>query len=376
MKRMKKIGIITITGEANIGNILQNFALVKVIKYMQMKALTIFNSFYKFQYAKWNVKAVAKRILKRNYMSSWRRFIFYSFSYRHIGIITGLQLSHSSIDGLHYCGFVFGADQIWNLSYAFIEENKDFFFGTFAPKKKKIAYAASIGIDYIPPEYEAFFTNAINDFSYISVREQKAADLIQQYTGRKVPVTLDPTMLLTCEEWLKIAKKPKYIKKNEKFILVYFLGTMPVYVKQMLDAVCERYHLRQIDLYSEWAAGNPELLENRQFKEKEYFTDPAEFVWLISHCDLMVTDSFHGSVFSILFKKPFRCFERMEKGVENMSSRMQTLFSQFGITNWCIGHEKEDLDHIFETDFSSVDTVLSRERKKSLNYLKEALNSL
>ncbi len=373
---MRKIGIITITGEANIGNSLQNFALFKSLQRQNIKALTILCPFSRPQSTQQKLKVLIKKFFKYHYNNRmWRRYCFLCFRDKHISIEKTAVLECCELNNLEYNGFVFGSDQIWNLNLE-ITSNLDFFFGTFAPKKKKIAYAASIGIDYIPPEYEAFFTNAINDFSYISVREQKAADLIQQYTGRKVPVTLDPTMLLTCEEWLKIAKKPKYIKKNEKFILVYFLGTMPVYVKQMLDAVCERYHLRQIDLYSEWAAGNPELLENRQFKEKEYFTDPAEFVWLISHCDLMVTDSFHGSVFSILFKKPFRCFERMEKGVENMSSRMQTLFSQFGITNWCIGHEKEDLDHIFETDFSSVDTVLSRERKKSLNYLKEALNSL
>lgn len=373
---MKNIGIVTITGEANIGNSLQNYAISKVIQKKGNRTSTLLRPFSLPLSLKQKIKILIKRALKYNYAFSWRRFRFYCFRDKYIKTKNLMRFDSSGQKNIAISGFVFGSDQIWNVALDIIKRDIDFFFGTFASKEKKIAYSASIGTDFIPAEYETYFTNAIRDFAYISVREEKAAQLIEQYAGRKVPVTLDPTLLLSCREWLKISKRPKYIAKNEKFVLVYFLGAVPDTAKQLLDDVCRQYNLRQIDLYSEWCVGNEELLKNRTFKENEYFTNPSEFIWLISHCSLMVTDSFHGSVFSILFKKPFRCFDRQESGIEKMNSRMQTLFSQFHVADWCIGHEGEDLEHIFDCDFSSVDSVLEREREKSLNYLREALNSL
>lgn len=372
---MKKIGIVTITGEANIGNSLQNYALSTLVQHFKYRTITLLRPFSSPDNLKIIVKTFVKQILKYNNDLSWRRYRFNHFRRKYIEVEKALLSEAKEINALKYDGFIFGSDQIWNMNLG-ITSKLDFFFGTFAPKEKKIAYSASIGTDFIPAEYETYFTNAIRDFAYISVREEKAAQLIEQYTGRKVPVTLDPTLLLSCREWLKISKRPKYIAKSEKFVLVYFLGAVPDTAKQLLDDVCRQYNLRQIDLYSEWCVGNEELLKNRTFKENEYFTNPSEFIWLISHCSLMVTDSFHGSVFSILFQKPFRCFDRQESGIEKMNSRMQTLFSQFHVADWCIGREGEDLEHIFDCDFSSVDSVLEREREKSLNYLREALNSL
>ena len=103
-----------------------------------------------------------------------------------------------------------------------------------------------------------------------------------------------------------------------------------------------------------------------------YMTTPDEFIWLVHHCQLMLTDSFHGSVFSILFGKPFRSFTRKDNNLD-MGSRLDTLFGSLGIDDWCRGSVQEDPDHIFYKDYASVPAVLERERQFALDYLKNAL---
>ena len=189
--------------------------------------------------------------------------------------------------------------------------------------------------------------------------------MICELTGRKVPITIDPTLMLGAADWGRIEKKPRYVRKNERILLTYFLGDLSPVRKAYIDTVAQQNNLRVVALQSEWAEDIPD--------PAVYATTPDEFIWLVHHCQLMLTDSFHGSVFSILFDKPFRCFGREESGVADMSSRMDTLFGKFGIGDWCRGSVQEDPDHIFYKDYASVPAVLERERQFALDYLKNAL---
>lgn len=130
---------------------------------------------------------------------------------------------------------------------------------------------------------------------------------------------------------------------------------------------CPGNELKVIDLYDEF-------LDKSEIENKKWFAaDPGEFAWLIEHCGLMMTDSFHGCVFSIINEVPFRCFKR-GGNVADMSSRMNTLFGKLNISDWCIGDITESLEHVFYKDYTGVKDIIEEEKAFAYKYLKGALN--
>lgn len=122
-----------------------------------------------------------------------------------------------------YSYFIVGSDQIWNPEFA----GFDYYFLDFVKeRKKKISYAASIGLSEVDENYALKMKKYLSDFNYISVREDAANKMLTKLTGRNdIKTLIDPTMLLTSKEWERVMKKPK-IYKGEKYILLYFLGDL------------------------------------------------------------------------------------------------------------------------------------------------------
>lgn len=357
-----KIAVITLTDGANYGNRLQNYAVEQVLIGLNNRVRTWTRFHYydpDFLHRCWYVAKCALK--KSNYLYTRRSLRFSHFDHRILHCVDTAKQNQLDYDYL-----VYGSDQIWNPQFALADEvDAAFFLGKYVPCEKKVAYSASIGTTHISDDVSERFCSGVSDFQYISVREEQAAKIICELTGRKVPVTIDPTLMLDAADWEKIEKKPRYVHKNEKILLTYFLGDLSPERKAFIDAVAQQYGLHVVALQNEWAKdiSDPAI----------YTTTPDEFIWLVHHCRLMLTDSFHGSVFSMLFDKPFRCFGREESGVADMSSRMDTLFGKFGIGDWCRGSVQEDPDHIFYKDYASVPAVLERERQFALDYLKNAL---
>lgn len=367
-----KIGIITITGEANYGNSLQNYAVEQTLKKIGVHAKTLKtdcvpkNNFL----SKNRIKTILKVILRRgSYCRNYRLLRFSGFSNKYLEkskeLYSETLPQKKKMDYDYLC---FGSDQIWNFTWGGkLCDGINFYTGGFSPDIPKIAYSASIGTDHIPEEYQQTFIQNVGKFKAISVREEKAKEILNELMDKEVVVTVDPTLMLDKAEWLKIADKPKYIKKKDKFVLTYFLGDLEDRVQNFINKAAEQNGLKIINLNNEW-------LPLDQIKNPSHMvTDPSEFVWLIANCAMMITDSFHGCVFSILMDKPFRCFDRVENGVESMSSRMDTLFSKFGISDWCRGDISEPIDNLFYKDYSNVQDVLEKERKFAFDYLKGAL---
>ncbi|MCI5660122.1 MAG: polysaccharide pyruvyl transferase family protein [Clostridium sp.] len=356
------IAVITLTDGANYGNRLQNYAVEQVLISLGRQVNTWTQYHYYAPDLLHKCWYVVKCILKKsNYLYTRRSMRFSHFDHRILHCVCA-----SAQDTRNYDYLVYGSDQIWNPQYVLADDDSAaFFLGENVPKKKKIAYSASIGTTDMPIDISNRFCSGVRDFRSISVREEQAANMICELTGRKVPITIDPTLMLGAADWGRIEKKPRYVRKNERILLTYFLGDLSPARKAFVDAVAQQFGLRMVALQNEWAKDIPD--------PAVYATTPDEFIWLVHHCQLMLTDSFHGSVFSILFDKPFRCFGREESGVADMSSRMDTLFGKFGIGDWCRGSVQEDPDHIFYKDYASVPAVLERERQFALDYLKNAL---
>lgn len=207
---------------------------------------------------------------------------------------------------VYYDCFVCGSDQVWNPStYNYGANNFAMFAGG---GKKKITMAPSFGVTDFPAERKEEFATYLNSFSQLSIREKSGADIIRQLTGRDTQVVIDPTLMFKADEWEKIEECPSWLK-NKKYLLTYTLGNQ--YQKEWIQQFAEKYNLDVINLMDQ--------------SNLDYYTvDPAGFLYLIHHCEIMVTDSFHGSVFSVLFDRPLVIMERKDEFV-SMNTRLDNL---------------------------------------------------
>ena len=165
-------------------------------------------------------------------------------------------------------------------------------------------------------------------------------------------------MLLTADEWNKVAKRPKQLK-TDKYILNYFLGELSEKRKAEIDRIAKENNCEVINI----------LDKNSPF----YCTGPSEFLYLEKNAEVICTDSFHSCVFAILFNKPFIIFNREDKKEGNMNSRIETLINKFNLKNREYnGKEitKENLNH----DYTEAYKILEEERKKSIKFLRQALD--
>ena len=255
-----------------------------------------------------------------------------------------------------YDFFVVGSDQVWQPAWI-----KPKFFLNFVPRQKKIAYAASIAAPAIPDQLKNFFKQGISGFDYISVREEKSVEIIKELTGQDALLVIDPTMTLTPQEWLEIAQKPSWL--NEKYergyILTYYLrNNPPPFVKDLAKYLnLPLINLMHWDNY--W----------------HYIISPEEFIYLFSKASLIFTHSFHGCVFSILFRRPFMNVE--VDNAQYMSTRIPGLLKMFGLEDRIMTMEKTYTSKDFlEIDYSTRDRILPLERGKAFKFLSSALGVL
>lgn len=365
-----KIAIITINDNNNYGNRLQNYALQQFLKELRMSVDSIWydrkeNSILNRKL--WNWKSIIKYIINRKNFREYankyylrdalRLYNIRKFTQKYINTKYDFTIRKNINDEYNY--FITGSDQVWNPNFWYDERiNSTARFLKFASKEKRIAYAASIAIPEISKDKEQFFKDSLNEMKSISMREKAGADLVKNLTGREVPVVVDPTILLSKEEWQKIEMVPEWYN-GEKYILTYFLGNPSPIIKNIAKK-------------NNWKIYN--LMDKNDFDL--YTSRVEEFVYLIDHAQLVATDSFHACVFSILMNTPFLVVNRQQKGVADMTSRIDTLLELFGYQDRYIINGECNLseNEILYMDFSNVKAIQEREIERSTAYLKTALN--
>ena len=376
-KELKKVGIITLNGYYNYGNKLQNYALQEVIKELGFTVSTIIikdiNTKQKYnlkdriiiktnKLTKNNLEYITKKIYNKICNHIYKDSIdertktFRCFSKKYLNEISW----YSNDNGLRklaniYDYFVTGSDQVWN---PVNQHGNSVYFLTFAPQHKRIAYAPSFGVSDIKSEYRENYKEWISEIHRLSVREDDGAKIIKALTGRDALVLVDPTLLLTKEKWLSVAKEANN-KPKDKYLLTYFLGGISNKYKKQIKMLAKDNNLEVVNL------GN--------IREKETFmTGPSEFIDYINSCSLLCTDSFHGAVFSMLMEKPFIVYERIGASL-SMFSRIDTLLSKFKLESRKVENIINS-EEAFDIDYSHVPSALEEERDIALSYLKEALN--
>lgn len=406
MGKQKKIGIVTIVDYLNYGNRLQNYAVQEVLKNLGYEAITIRNIPYddrKFltdglsskeqRQNKWKKYPFMRMFLrekkKARYLYSnimhkafyWKRKITYmfntmtgkksnhatlyqkreerfmEFSKRNIKeskfVLSEVKQNQKQLETFDF--FVTGSDQVWNPNY---KRANGIYFLQFAPKDKRIAFSASFGIGEYPKNRKLQLKRYLNDMQYISVREQRGKELVEENSDKKATVLIDPTLMLPKEKWEKLAQKPQ-CKFPEKYVLSFFLGGA--------DEETHNYINRQA------IALEAEVVSLADVKSEAYFVlNPAEFVYLIAHAQKVFTDSFHACVFSIIFHRNFQVFRR--KKVADMFSRLETLLNTFGLEACIYDSDHDNSAMISVETYDSVDNILEKKREEAYSWLKDAFS--
>ncbi|NRG26318.1 polysaccharide pyruvyl transferase family protein, partial [Bacillus circulans] len=253
-----------------------------------------------------------------------------------------------------YDFFITGSDQVWNPYFRY---GSSIDFLTFAPKNKRVAYAPSFGITDIPSQYVGNYQVWLSEMSSLSIREKAGKEIIKKLTGRESEVLVDPTLMLTKEKWLSIAK-PSPNKPTKNYILTYFFGGVSEEIRNRIKKISKENNLEIVNL-----ADITDL--------ETFIAGPSEFLDYINSASLFCTNSFHGCVFSILMQIPFIAFQR-EGNIPSMNSRIETLLSTFNLQSRFSTNVLTN-EQVFAKDYSHIDLIIESEREKAINYLKRAM---
>lgn len=229
------IGIVTIFGEWNYGNRLQNYALQTVIEFLGNTCSTIVvDQNGESDIHRRLAMAVCHAVKKNSYLRRKRCYNFYKFNEKYINQnhYTASSLPLVANDTFDYV--VCGSDQVWNLKLGDIKSNPDLYFLSFIERKRRVSYAASIGTDFVPPEHRDYFVSKIKGIPSISVRENSARDIIKELTSRDVDVVIDPTLLLSQKQWSDLAQKPKNF--TDKNIWQHISSVIPTVKQTIISA--------------------------------------------------------------------------------------------------------------------------------------------
>lgn len=249
--------------------------------------------------------------------------------------------------------FICGSDQIWNPTYATTSELA---FCAFAPEKT-ICLSPSFGVSEIPECRKAEYSEWLKKIKCLSVREEAGGKIIKNLTGRDAEVLLDPTMMVPVETWEDLCREPEK-KMPDHYIACYFLGRIDKSYNKKIEDFSKKKGLPVVMLFD--------------ITMPEYYTyDPAEVLFAIKNADYVLTDSFHGSVFSILFHKEFYVFARNEGGL-NMNSRIETLLGKFNLKDRVFEGTPGE---VADQKWYEIENILKNERDKTKTYIRNALNT-
>lgn len=357
----RKATIVTIYDPMpNIGNRLQNYASQELLKKFDLEVDTL--SFQKSALSgKKKLKYVIQKLTGYRLPGDtlyWKLFpqqikAFENFNKKYIN--TQYIKKVSQIKPADY--FVIGSDQVWNPRwYSDCDLKKDLFLLDFAKDDQKVCLSPSFSLNTLPNEWKEWFKSNLSSFPKLAVRENEGAKIIKDLINEKATVTIDPTLMLDKDEWNKISLKPQNINCNKNYILTYFLGGRSDYIEKDLKKYANEIGA---DIYHLLDMKQPDL----------YIIDPANFLYLVSHAKLIVTDSFHACVFSFIYGKPFLLYNRNKN--TDMMSRMSTLFDKFNLKRKYVGSGL--YNELLECNYELGYNALDKEKEKLTNFLKKSM---
>lgn len=386
---MKKIGIVSCYFIHSYGSMLQAYATQKALSNLGFENETINVSGFlpelrKKQYGyilksgissdifrsriKRGIALVRKKFLKTEYEKNVavRDRRFDEFYNKFINLSRGggtlEELSARCPDC--YSSILLGSDQLW------LPQNiiADYYTLSFAHEVNKVTYATSFGVSSLPDDIVEMSRNFLNKIESISVREQTGQKIVKELTGRDVPVLCDPTLLLSADDWMEIQKQEPIV--NEPYIFCYYFGESS-HERAQAQALARlsgckivciphlNYHIKGDDEYADI---------------KLYDVGPEDWVNLVRNAKYICTDSYHGTVFSIIYKKDFFIFREGEKPdpmkTYSTSSRFDNLLNTFSLNDRVL-YGTVDFDKYLgvHIDYSNAEEKLKGLRQQAFDYL-------
>lgn len=262
-----------------------------------------------------------------------------------------------------YAAFITGSDQVWNPNYFQGAMMLDF---VTSGEIKKIAYAPSIGVNNLSVKIQHKYKKLLKSYCAVSVREEKAAELLKDISPVPVQVVLDPTMLLTYTEWDELSDRAVIQNEwntKEDYILCYFVGDRcdyGNYVKQIINET--NMQCLVIPINKNASLDGCKTIEG---------VGPNEFIWLIKNASIVVTDSFHASVFSILYHREFYVLKRfLENSSTSQNSRLHQILGMYLLSERWIEDESRFVRQQ-NIDYEKSETILREKRLISEEFLRK-----
>lgn len=335
-----KVGILTFHDAHNYGAVLQAYALKKYITKLGHNARIINYHHY----------TIPDGFPKENNEKRWENFN--SFIQKLIDYDEEVYQTEEELEKLDIDVWICGSDQIWNTEIT-NGINKGFFLN-FKTKGKKISYAVSMGIPELPKEHEEEFEKCIKNLDYISVREETLKKYVEKFTDKPIIKAIDPTFLLEKEDYDELIQE----NKQEDYILINELGPDDRLIK-IAEKIANERNLKIIEL-------NDKKKENYKY-EQISDASPMEYLSLIKNSKVIITNSFHGTVFSIIFEKEFYTITRL-----NRNSRMENILDIVGMRDRLID-KVEEIENVKKQDYNKAYKNLEIEIEKSRRFLKDVI---
>ncbi len=371
-----KAAVVTFVRAYNYGAVLQCYALCKSLQKLGIEAETLdyypeyFRSLYNFSYLG------EPRYLPYRPIKNWLKFTrvwsalkkrnnaFDRFIKKNIPIT---EKQYNTLDELNsekfdYDMYISGSDQVWSPKCAHFDPT---FFLRFsgAEKAKKISYAASFGCATIPEEKIEEYKVRLENWDAYSVREKSGIDILNNLLGVSATQCCDPTLLLSRVDWEDV-KSSKTISKP--YILIYSVGNDPNVLYKYANELSEKKDLQVVNVP---CSVRHERMMGYDIKEYGFKTistsGPDEWLSLFFNAEYVLTDSFHGTVFSILAQKQFATAVEFSWGSNN---RAKELLNALGLETRTLNNGIKDIDDYI--CWNEVDKALNRLRKCSLEYLR------
>lgn len=373
----KKVGIFTWCNRGiNYGQTLQAYAVYKNLKNIGIDAKLI-------RYR----KRIEEEPINKDLGNKWLNMLYeYSFDMYKAGTdfwkekAKFLLFAMKNINSSNYCydkntvereisdcdALVCGSDQIWNPA----SFDPIFFLDVGEIGLRRVAYAPSINdaLDYEKKLHiYKRMEKLIQNIDFVSVREDVGVDIVKEISGITPVHVLDPTLLLRASDWGKVASK-RLIK--EPYMLCYVLGE----IKQQEETVrriAKEREIKKIVFVN--VKNTKEYALTTTCMEPLHGIGPEDFLSLIKYSEVVFTDSFHGVAFSINFKKEFFAFKRYQMSTEyGGAARVNSILRLLHLEERCIDSNTITAN-MKKVDYSIVQPILEKERAKSINYLKKAL---